>query len=88
MNYTDVINAFAEKTGLSKAAAKNYIEALCDVLKEGLKKDGSVKIFRFGKFEIRSMKERTVTLNNKSYKVKSNKKIAFKPSEALKKAFN
>jgi len=88
MNYANVINEFAKKTGLSKTAAKNYIETFCDVIREGLKKDGNVKIFRFGKFEIRNMKERTVTLNNKTYKVKTNKKIAFKPSEALKKDFN
>ena len=59
MNKSDLINAMAEKSGLSKADSKKaldaFVAAISDVLKEGDK----VALVGFGTFSVAERGERT-----------------------------
>ncbi len=50
MTKTDLVNAIAEKAGLTKADAARALEAMMESVEEGLKKDGKVTITGFCTF--------------------------------------
>lgn len=58
MNKTDLIDAMAEKAGISKIDARKALEAFVDVTKEEVKKGESVAIIGFGTFTHVERKER------------------------------
>ena len=69
MNYSQLINIFSKRTGLSKNEAKNMVEILFETIKDGIKENGEVNIYRFGKFYTKEQKKRTTFLNKKQYEV-------------------
>lgn len=50
MTKTDLVNAMAEKAGLTKADAARALDAMMESIAEGLKKDGKVTITGFCTF--------------------------------------
>lgn len=52
MNKTELINAIAEKTELSKVDSKKALDAFIDVVSDQLKKDGKVSLVSFGTFSV------------------------------------
>ncbi len=52
MNRKELIDALAEKTGLSKKDADNFLSTFVDTVKEELKKGGSVNLVGFGSFKV------------------------------------
>ncbi len=50
MTKTDLVNAIAEKSGLTKADAARALDAMMESIAEGLKKDGKVTITGFCTF--------------------------------------
>ena len=52
MNKTDLINAIAEKAGLSKVDSKKALEAVIESITEEMKKDGKVALVGFGTFSV------------------------------------
>ena len=53
MNKTELINAVAEKAGLSKKAAEAAVNATLSAITEGLKSDEKVQLVGFGSFEVK-----------------------------------
>ena len=51
MNKTELVEAIAKDTGLSKAASEKAVKAFVDVVSKELKKKGKVQLVGFGTFE-------------------------------------
>ncbi len=59
MNKTELVDAIAKKTGLTKKDTEATINAFIEtVQKELTKKDGKVQLIGFGSFEVRNRKAR------------------------------
>lgn len=59
MNKSELINAIAEKAGLSKADAKKALEAFTGAVEEALVAGDKVALVGFGTFSINEKAERT-----------------------------
>ena len=59
MNKSELINAIAEKAGLSKADAKKALEAFTGAVEEALVAGDKVALVGFGTFSINEKEERT-----------------------------
>ena len=59
MNKTELINAIAEKAGLSKVDAKKALEAFTGAVEEALVAGDKVALVGFGTFSINEKGERT-----------------------------
>ncbi|MGG3923542.1 HU family DNA-binding protein, partial [Geobacillus thermodenitrificans] len=53
MNKTELINAVAETSGLSKKDATKAVDAVFDSITEALRKGDKVQLIGFGNFEVR-----------------------------------
>ena len=88
MNKTELINAVAEKAGLSKKAAEAAVNATLSAITEGLKTEEKVQLVGFGSFEV---KERPARVGRnprtgESMTYPACKVPVFKPGKALKDA--
>ncbi len=86
MNKADLINAAAEKAGLSKKDTEAAVNATIDVITAALKKGDKVQLVGFGSFETRERAAR-IGRNPKTketIKIPASKVPAFKPGKALK----
>ena len=59
MNKTELVEAIAKDTGLSKAASEKAVKAFVDVVSKELKKKGKVQLVGFGTFETSKRAART-----------------------------
>ena len=59
MNKAELINAIAEKAGLSKADAKNALDATIEVISEAMVQNDKVALIGFGTFSVSEKAERT-----------------------------
>lgn len=59
MNKTQLIDAIAEKAGLTKADSKKALEAFVKVVGEALHKDEKVALVGFGSFSVSERSART-----------------------------
>ncbi len=90
MNKNDVIAAVAEKTGMSKAAAGEAVDATFDVITDALKTGDEVKIIGFGSF---SVAKRAASMGRNprtgaSIKIAASKTPKFKAGKGLKDSVN
>ena len=88
MNKTELINAVAEKAGLSKKAAEAAVNATLSAITEGLKSDEKVQLVGFGSFEVKVRAER-LGRNPKTKEeihIPASKTPVFKAGKALKDA--
>ncbi|MGH8539466.1 MAG: HU family DNA-binding protein [Stenotrophobium sp.] len=88
MNKTELINAVADKTDLSKVDAGRAVDAFFEVVGKALKKKDKVSLVGFGTFLVRERAARTGR-NPKTgapLKIKASKTPAFKAGKALKDA--
>ena len=88
MNKTELINAVAEKAGLSKKNAEAAVNATLAAITESLKAEEKVQLVGFGSFEVKHRAERT-GLNPRtgdSVTIAASKVPAFKAGKALKDA--
>ncbi|WP_059105841.1 HU family DNA-binding protein [Shouchella shacheensis] len=53
MNKTELINALAERTQLSKKDATQAVNTMFDLITESLEKGETVQLIGFGNFEVR-----------------------------------
>ncbi|MEW6166302.1 MAG: HU family DNA-binding protein [Pseudomonadota bacterium] len=86
MNKTDLINAIADKSELSKADAGRAVDAFFEVVGKALKKKDKVSLVGFGTFMVRERAARQGR-NPKTgvpIKIKASKTPAFKAGKALK----
>lgn len=88
MNKSELIDAIAEKSGLTKADAGKALDAFTVVVKETLQANGDITLVGFGSFTIQERAERK-GLNPKTKEpitIPAARVPKFKPGKALKDA--
>ena len=86
----DLVNQIYMQIGFSKQIAENLMDDFFNLIVENLKKNGKIKISKFGTFSIRSKKPRV----GRNPKTKEKKTISgrnvvlFKPSKEFKELIN
>lgn len=90
MNKTDLIDAVAEDTGLSKADAGRAVDAVFDSISGALKKGGKVSLVGFGTFLVRARAARQGRnpKTGETITIAAGKSPAFKAGKGLKDAVN
>jgi DNA-binding protein HU-beta len=90
MNKSDLIDAIADKAGLSKADAGRALDATVKAISTALKKGKTVSLVGFGTFSVRKRAARTGRnpRTGETIKIKASKMPAFKAGKALKDAVN
>jgi len=90
MNKSELIEAVAEKTNLSKADAARAVDAVLESITEALKQGDSVALVGFGTFEVRERAARTGRnpRTGETIEIKASRAPAFKAGKALKDAVN
>ena len=88
MNKAELINAAAEKAGLSKKDTENALNTALDVISAALAENDKIQLVGFGSFEVKSRAAR-IGRNPKtkeSIEIPASKVPVFKPGKALKDA--
>ncbi len=85
MNKSELINAMAEKAGLTKVQAKGALEAFMEATKDALKKSDKISLIGFGTFSVTDRKARVGhnPRTGKSIKIPAKKVVKFKPGAAF-----
>lgn len=88
MNKTQLIEAVASDSGLSKADSSRAIESLIDTVTKTLKKGGEVSITGFGKFSVvkRAARAGVNPRTGERVKIKASKAPKFSAGASLKQA--
>ena len=88
MNKTELVEAIASSTELTKTDVDKVVTALVDVVTDALAKGDKVSLKGFGNFEVRTRSERTGRnpRTGETMTIAASKAPAFKASSALKKA--
>ncbi|WP_409288972.1 HU family DNA-binding protein [Peribacillus sp. SCS-26] len=88
MNKTDLINAVAEASELSKKDATKAVDAVFDSISDALKSGDKVQLIGFGNFEVRERAARKGRnpQTGEEIEISESKVPAFKPGKALKDA--
>ena len=88
MNKTELINAVAEKAGLSKKAAEAAVNATLSAITEGLKTEEKVQLVGFGSFEVKKRAARTGRnpRSKETIQIPASQTPVFKAGKALKDA--
>jgi DNA-binding protein HU-beta len=88
MNKTQLIEAVAADSGLSKADSARAVESLIDTVAKTLKKGDEVSITGFGKFSVvkRAARQGVNPRTGERVKIKASKAPKFSPGAALKQA--
>ncbi len=86
MNKAELINAAAEKAGLSKKDTEAAVNAAIEVISDCLAEGDKVQLVGFGAFEVKSRAERTGRnpKTKEEIKIPASKVPVFKPGKALK----
>ena len=82
---SEFVRRMAEKSGIKKVEAERAAELFIGTLIDCLRENGCVKFSRFGKFEVKTMKEKEARNPNtgESCIVPEHKKVKFCSSEKL-----
>ncbi|MGX5609648.1 MULTISPECIES: HU family DNA-binding protein [Bacillus cereus group] len=88
MNKTDLINAVAEASEISKKDATKAVDAVFESILETLKKGDKVQLIGFGNFEVRERAARKGRnpQTGAEIEIAASKVPAFKPGKQLKDA--
>lgn len=88
VNKTQIIEAVAKETGLTKAAAAGAVEAVLAAITANLKKGNTVQFTGFGSFTVTESKARAGVnpKTRKKIKIAARKNPKFRPGANLKKA--
>ncbi|CAM4061746.1 MULTISPECIES: HU family DNA-binding protein [Bacillaceae] len=88
MNKTELINAVAEASELSKKDATKAVDAVFDSILNALKDGDKVQLIGFGNFEVRERAARKGRnpQTGDEIEISASKVPAFKPGKALKDA--
>jgi len=90
MNKSELVDAIASASGLSKADSGRAVDALVKSVTKALKKGDTVSLVGFGTFSVRKRAARTGRnpRTGETIKIKASKNPAFKAGKALKDAVN
>lgn len=82
---TEFIDRMAKKGGITKVEANRRVDVFIETLIGCLEEDGAVKFVGFGKFELKTVKERMGRnpQNGKECMIPEHKKVKFYASEGL-----
>ena len=88
MNKTELVDAVAQATDLSKGAASKAVSAVLDTIQSALEKGETVVLTGFGTFAIRERPARTGhnPKTGESMEIKASKSPVFKAGKTLKDA--
>jgi DNA-binding protein HU-beta len=88
MNKTELINAVAEKSELSKKDATSAVDAVFEVITGSLQNSEKVQLIGFGNFEVRERAARKGRnpQTGEEIEIPASNVPAFKPGKALKDA--
>ncbi len=90
MNKTELVDAIAKETGLSKKDSEKAVKAFTDAVSKELKKKGKVQLVGFGTFEVAKRAARTGKnpQTGAAIKIPAATVPKFKAGKALKDAVN
>jgi DNA-binding protein HU-beta len=90
MKKAELVEAIAEKAGLTKADATRALEATFEVITKALKKGDKVPVAGFGTFNVskRKAREGRNPQTGETVKIPARKAVSFKAGTALKEAVN
>ena len=90
MNKTELVDAIAKETGLSKKDSEKAVKAFTDAVSKELKKKGKVQLVGFGTFEVGKRPSRTGInpRTKEAIKIPAAKTPKFKAGKALKDSVN
>ena len=90
MNKSELINAIAEASDLTKADSGRALDATIAAITDSMAKGEPVTLIGFGTFEVRDRAARTGRnpRTGEEIQIKASKNPAFKAGKALKKAVN
>lgn len=90
MNKAELVEAMVAKTGYSKKAITESLNAFISVVSETLKADDKIQLVGFGTFEIRkrSARKGRNPQTKEEIKIPASKAPAFKAGKALKELVN
>ncbi|EPQ6932586.1 HU family DNA-binding protein [Pseudomonas aeruginosa] len=90
MTKSDIVNAVADRAGLSKADAGRALSAVLDTLTDTLKRGESVSLVGFGTFAVKTRAARTGRnpQSGQSMDIPASRIPSFKPGKALKDSVN
>ena len=90
MNKTELVDAIAAKTELSKKDAEKALKAFVDVVTEELKKGEKIQLVGFGTFEVseRAAREGRNPATGETMTINASKTPKFKAGKALKDMVN
>ena len=90
MNKTELVDAIAKETGLSKKDSEKAVKAFTEAVSKELKKKGKVQLVGFGTFESKVRPARTARnpRTGAEIKIKASKAPSFKAGKALKDKVN
>ena len=82
MNKAELIDADAAKAGMTKVDTKKALDAMIDVAKEEMKKDGKIALVGFGTLStsVRKARKGHNPRTGKSIKIAAKKVVKFKPA--------
>ena len=82
MNKVELIDAVAAKAGMTKVDARKAIDAIMDVTKAELKKDGKIALVGFGTMSVnkRPARQGRNPQTGATIKIKAKKVVRFKPA--------
>jgi len=85
MNKVDLINAVAEKAGMTKVDARKAVDALLDASKEELKKGGKIALVGFGTLAVmkRPARQGRNPRTGKAIKIAAKNIVKFKAASNL-----
>lgn len=85
MNKVELIDALAEKAGMTKVDARKAIDALLDVAKAELKKDGKISLVGFGTLGVneRPARDGRNPRTGETIKIAPKKVVKFTPAANL-----
>lgn len=86
---SELVNALAETTGISKAKAKEVLDAHAELLINELKENGSVQLAGIGKLKLGERAERQGRnpSTGEAITIKASKTVKFSGSKRLKDSF-
>ena len=90
MNKTELVDAIAKQTGLTKKDSEAALKAFTETVTKALKKGDKVQLVGFGTFEVaeRPAREGRNPRTGATMKIKASKAPKFKAGKALKDAVN
>ena len=90
MNKAELVEAMVAKTGYSKKAITESLNAFISVVSETLKADDKIQLVGFGTFEVRkrSARKGRNPQTKEEIKIPASKAHAFKAGKALKELVN